>query len=158
MKEMTVPARCSRCVAQTAHDILHEKTIHDEDRIFTYATLECRGCGQICLAGYVRFLDDGSSEANYYPPPVSRKKPSWLLPLIIGLAGDQKEGANLGSLLNEIYQAVHGGQYRLAAMGIRALLEHVMVSKVGDLASFEKNLDAFEKKGDVTLAKVGGEM
>ena len=59
----------------------------------------------------------------------------------------------LGSLLHEIYQAVHGGQYRLAAMGIRALLEQIMVSKVGDLGSFEKQLDAFQKAGYISLVQ-----
>lgn len=57
----------------------------------------------------------------------------------------------LGSLLHEIYQAVQGGQYRLAAMGIRALLEQIMVSKVGDLGSFEKQFDAFEKAGYISF-------
>jgi hypothetical protein len=57
----------------------------------------------------------------------------------------------LGSLLHEIYQAVHGGQYRLAAMGIRALLEQIMMPKVGDLGSFEKQLDAFEKAGYISF-------
>jgi hypothetical protein len=61
--------------------------------------------------------------------------------MIVGLTGNKNDDAALGSLLHEIYQAVHGGQYRLAAMGIRALLEQIMVSKVGDLGSFEKQLD-----------------
>jgi len=50
-------------------------------------------------------------------------------------SGKQNDDAALGSLLHEIYQAVHGGQYRLAAMGIRALLEQIMVSKVGAVLS-----------------------
>ena len=66
-------------------------------------------------------------------------------------SGKQNDDAALGSLLHEIYQAVHGGQYRLAAMGIRALLEQIMVSKVGDLSSFEKQLDAFEKDGYISF-------
>jgi hypothetical protein len=75
--------------------------------------------------------------------PVSRKEPSWLLSLIVG--GSRK--AELGSLLHEIYQAVHGGQFRLAAMGIRALLEQVMIANVGDLGSFDEKLKEFEKRG-----------
>jgi hypothetical protein len=34
-------------------------------------------------------------------------------------------------LLSEIYEALDGGQHQLAAMGIRALLEQVMIVKVG---------------------------
>ena len=114
--------------------------------------LECRGCGTICLGEKVRFIPYGEVEFNYYPSPVSRKEPSWLLPLTVGLAGNENEG-HLGALLHEIYQAVHGGQYRLAAMGIRALLEHVMVSKVGDLGSFENQLDAFQSGGFISFVQ-----
>jgi Domain of unknown function (DUF4145) len=68
--------------------------------------------------------------------------------MIVGLAGNQKVDVALGSLLHEIYQAVHGEQYRLAAMGIRALL------KVGDLGSFEKQLDAFASAGYISLIQL----
>jgi hypothetical protein len=106
------------------------------------------GVPSVCLGEQVRFIPDGEVEHGYYPSPVSRKEPDWLLFLIVG---HKKEDATLGSLLHEIYQAVHGGQYRLAAMGIRALLEQIMVSKVGDLGSFEKQLDAFEKAGYISF-------
>jgi Domain of unknown function (DUF4145) len=54
-------------------------------------------------------------------------------------------------LLNEIYEAVRGGQHRLAAMGVRALLEQVIIEKVGDQGTFSKNLDAFQTRGYVAL-------
>ncbi len=50
----------------------------------------------------------------------------------------------------EVYQAVAGGQYRLAAMGIRALLEQVMIQKVGDLKTFDLKLDEFQKQGYIS--------
>jgi hypothetical protein len=71
--------------------------------------------------------------------------------MIAGLTGSKNGDAKLASLLYEIYQAVYGEQYRLAAMGIRALLEQIMVSKVGDLGSFEKQLDAFEEAGYISF-------
>jgi Domain of unknown function (DUF4145) len=146
MKEVSAP--CSSCIRQTTHKVLHERTLHDEDRVTTYAMLECSGCHRVCLGEQVRFIPDGEVEHSYYPSPVSRKEPDWLPFLIVG---HKKEDATLGSLLHEIYQAVHGGQYRLAAMGIRALLEQIMVSKVGDQGSFEKQLDAFEKAGYISF-------
>jgi hypothetical protein len=153
MKEISAP--CSSCLRQTTHKVLHERALHDEDRITTYAMLECSGCHQVCLGEQVRFTDDGEVEHNYYPSPVSRKEPDWILFMILGLSGNKDQDAKLGSLLHEIYQAVHGGQYRLAAMGIRALLEQIMVSKVGDLGSFEKQLDAFEKAGYISSIQQG---
>ena len=58
---------------------------------------------------------------------------------------------SLGDLLSEIYEAMRGGQKRLAAMGIRALLEEVMIDKVGDQGSFAKNLDTFCANGYASL-------
>jgi len=74
--------------------------------------------------------------------------------MIVGLTGNKNVDAALGSLLHEVYQAVHGGQYRLAAMGIRAILEQIMVSKVGDLGSFEKQLDAFARGGYISFIQL----
>jgi Domain of unknown function (DUF4145) len=148
MKEVAAP--CSSCIRQTIHKVLHERALSDEDRITTYAMLECSGCHSVCLGEQVRFIPDGELEQSYYPSPVSRKEPDWLDRLIIGLTGNKNDG-KLGSLLHEIYQAVYGGQYRLAAMGIRALLEQVMVSKIGDRGSFEKQLDAFEEEGYISF-------
>ena len=51
--------------------------------------------------------------------------------------GRAKGDAAIGAVMMEVYQAVTGGQYRLAAMGIRALLEQVMIQKVGDLKTFD---------------------
>jgi hypothetical protein len=83
-----------------------------------------------CRADYTGFED------VYYPSPISRKRPNWLF-----LDVD----ADLSDLLVEVYQAIDADQHRLAAMGIRALLEQVMIRKVGDQGTFEKNLDAFQE-------------
>jgi uncharacterized protein DUF4145 len=91
-------------------------------------------------------------DVTYYPPPISRREPEWLtyLPLAFGI--DNRK-SNLTGLLKEIYQAVHGGQFRIAAMGIRALLEQMMVAKVGDHGSFPKNLNAFLEHGYISVVQ-----
>jgi hypothetical protein len=48
--------------------------------------------------------------------------------------------------VQEVYRAVDGGQHRLAAMGIRALLEQVMIMKVGDVPTFNAKLDEFRRE------------
>lgn len=145
-KDLTkdVPAPCSVCLHETRHRVLHETSSRSEDRVVTYAMLQCHGCGNVCLAEQVNFMDDGDKEIVFHPSPISRKEPPWLLSLIFG------NNRDLAGLLHEIYQAIHGSQYRLAAMGIRALLELVMVSKVGDLGSFGAHLDAFHAAGYVS--------
>tara|TARA_R110002167_G_scaffold16823_2_gene65197 strand:- start:256 stop:552 length:297 start_codon:yes stop_codon:yes gene_type:complete len=35
-------------------------------------------------------------------------------------------------------------------MGIRALLEHMMISSTGDSGSFKKNLEKFQSDGDIS--------
>jgi hypothetical protein len=55
-----------------------------------------------------------------------------------------RKGSEIADLLTEIYAAVNGGQHRLAAMGIRALLERVMINKVGDQGTFRGNLDELD--------------
>ncbi len=66
------------------------------------------------------------------------------------MLGDTNDD-RLVSLLREIYQAVDGGQHRLAAMGIRALLEQVMIAKIGDIVGFDNKLDAFQQAGFISL-------
>jgi hypothetical protein len=48
-------------------------------------------------------------------------------------------------------QAVAGGQHRLAAMGIRALVEQVMNAKIGDTGSFPDIMERFQKQGYISL-------
>jgi hypothetical protein len=146
MKQFSVP--CSACLRDTTHDLLHETSRRGEDRIWTYAMMQCCGCGDVCLAEQVIWTDDGTRDVRYYPPPVSRKKPAWLVSLMV----IQKQ-SDLAALLEETYQALYGGQNRLAAMGIRALLEQIMISKAGDNGTFEKNLDAFQAGGYISLVQ-----
>jgi Domain of unknown function (DUF4145) len=65
----------------------------------------------------------------------------------------RRSAGSLGDLFLEIYQAVCGGQLRLAVMGVRALIEQVMIHKVGDNGSFVKNLDAFQNAGYISLVQ-----
>jgi hypothetical protein len=133
----------------------------------SFVMLQCAGCQTISMGRFTRF-DDGSVDAEYYPSPVSRKKPSWLrsfemaekdapkdaplreLPWLQSFEMAEKD-APLSELINEIYQTVDGGQHRLAVMGIRALLEQVMIAKIGDLKTFKEKLDTFHSKSFVSL-------
>ena len=168
MKQTQAP--CSSCICRTTHNILYEISQDDDGSRETCAMLQCAGCHTISMGRFTRDFADGSVDAKYYPSPVSRKKPSWLrlfemaekdapkeaplseLPWLQPFAfGMAEKHAPLSELLNEIYQTVDGGQHRLAVMGIRALLEQVMIAKVGDLKSFKEKLDAFHSKGFISL-------
>ena len=110
--------------------------------------ISCGGCGTISMGVQRRWLSDGSLTQFYYPSPVSRKEPDWMLYMRVGLAAPKEE--MIGDLMYEVYRAVDGKQYRLAAMGIRALLEQVMIQMVGDHQTFDQKLDKFQKQGYVS--------
>src|ERR1035437_3149312 len=147
----TVYAPCSSCIRKTKHEVLFEThQQRDEETRDTYALISCGGCSTVSIGHQRLWVDDGSIDHSYYPSPVSRKAPSWTSFSSWGLMKNKEEGA-LSALLLEVFQAVDGGQYRLAAMGIRALLEQVMIAKVGDLPTFDAKLDEFQKKGYISL-------
>jgi hypothetical protein len=143
----TTRAPCSNCLINTEHNVLYAVDGRSDDDFFCephYDLLECAGCKDISLRLTLKHIDDTKS-VHYFPSPASRKVPDWLY---VGSIARP-----LSRLLHEIYQAVRGGQLRLAIMGIRALIEQVMIHKVGDNGSFGKNLDAFQQAGYISLVQ-----
>jgi hypothetical protein len=53
-------------------------------------------------------------------------------------------------LLEEVYEALYNDARRLAAMGVRSLLEQIMVEKVGEQQSFKKLIDTFAEQGFIS--------
>jgi hypothetical protein len=116
-----------------------------------YELLKCAGCGHVVFRHTMTHSQNYDKNGNlmktviYSPPKQIRKKPR----LLSVVAGKLQCGWRepISNLLDEIYIALHSECPRLAAMGIRALLEHIMIDKAGDCDSFRKNIDAFKKKG-----------
>jgi hypothetical protein len=144
-----VLAPCSTCLGKTRHEVLFEKPKNDEHALEKYRMLECCGCGRISMGFDRIWRMDGDTEQEYYPAPTTRPQPMWALELVLGIHG--KDKLAIGAMLHEVYQAVANGQRRLAAMGIRAALEQVMIATVGDLRSFDEKLDAFQNAGYISL-------
>lgn len=111
-----------------------------------YEMIECCGCEEVIFR--IRYWEEDwvqhdpvtdaeymPEDVSYYPPVISRPKPSWF--------GDMNsQGAPLASLLDEVYSAIHSGSFRLAAMGARAALDVAMNQTVGDVGGFAQKLDA----------------
>jgi hypothetical protein len=145
-----IQAPCSRCLGKTRHTVLFEKSKQDEqdeECIETSALIECCGCGKLSTAYQRRWTDDGGLDEYFYPAPITRREPPWVFG--IGFNGVAEEA--IGEILTETYQAVANGQRRLAAMGIRAALEQVMIATIGDLRTFDEKLDAFQNAGYISL-------
>jgi hypothetical protein len=145
---------CNTCSGNlTNHTLLHTdkepwESEYDPDirGSVTHEMLKCDGCGSVVLRRTEWCTEDhpeDSSPDTFFPPRTFRRTPKWLVDL---RAADDV----LTGLLNEVYVALQNDQLRLAAMGIRAVLEHIMISKVGDKGSFTKNIHAFEDAGHVS--------
>jgi hypothetical protein len=146
----TLRAPFSTCLGETEHNVLHVADRSSEDADWRFTLLECAGCKEVLLREVAYDAGDPENAViRYYPSPASRKVPDWVHHLSVGQIGEDG-AASLGNLFIEIYQAVRGGQLRLAIMGVRALIEKVMILKVGDKGTFVKNLEAFQQAGYVS--------
>jgi hypothetical protein len=151
MAQQNTKAHCNTCIGLTNHEVLNsESTSWEEDQLSgsdTYATLRCAGCNSIKLRHTSWFSENDEPTVNYFPAAIFRRKPLWFNDLFLDLS---TEDEFVETLLTEIYVALQHGLPSLAAMGIRSLLEKVMISKTGDRGSFFKNLAEFEKLGYVS--------
>jgi hypothetical protein len=146
-------AHCNKCGGNRNHGVLHaEKTSWDDvdQGIYggdAYETLKCLGCDAVILRHTSWFSEDDAPTVNYFPPAIFRKQPDWFGELWLEL---RSEDEFVQTLLNEIYVALQNNLPSLAAMGVRSLLEKIMVSKTSDRGTFAANIAEFEKQGFVS--------
>lgn len=86
-----------------------------------------------------------------------RTRPKWLWfpdPFLVAFGDGDERAADvpeiLREIMDEVYRALHYKLRRLAAMGARAALDHVLTDKVGDVGGFEVKLDKMERDGHLT--------
>ena len=168
-------AHCNTCSGSRNHLLLycHEEEwteqIWDEPPDFDwgegcYELLKCAGCGHITFRLTIRSSEHTNNEGNpipivtYYPPSTFRREPDWLYGMGLYSKDESGEGEFIvlwlpefiSRLLKEIYIALHGDCLSLAAMGVRALLEKIMIDRIGDKGTFKKNLYAFQEQGYIS--------
>ncbi len=143
------PAPCDKCRCETRHEILHKtvQTDNDDNTGIWSKTIDemirCAGCHTVSLRRtgfFSEFVEpDGQPEAmiKYYPSPSPRHRPVWVDKL-----PDELEG-----LMGEIYEARRGPSVRLIAMGVRAVIDFVMLAEIGDSGGFEEKLQRLLDKG-----------
>lgn len=149
----TTKAHCNTCGGERNHEVLNSERTTWEDEVHalsgsdTYATLKCCGCETIKLRHTSWFSEDDEPKEHYFPPAIFRRTPEWFTELWLQLKADDQF---VETLLKEIYVALQNDLPSLATMGVRALLERIMISKAGDQGSFAKNIAEFEKLGHVS--------
>ncbi len=154
-------AHCNTCGGSRNHEALWSEKSRwnaEAEEVCggdTYDLLKCLGCGSVKLR-----LEEWCSEDQldkhgqviptiiYYPSAIFRPRPRWLVDLMMEVTWI--DGQSIHDLLSEVYVALQNDQRALAAMGIRALLEQVMIEKSGDHGNFVANLKEFEKQGYVS--------
>lgn len=145
-------ASCADCGPGRDHFILKEHEYTEADEHAQYWTMhrmiECCGCHRIGLMRIrgATFLDE--NEVDYFPPAVSRKKPS-----LVAEIADAPD--DLSELLDEVYDALNANNLRLATMGARAVLDIMIVDKVSDIGRFDQKLEALVT-GDFITKKQRG--
>ena len=88
--------------------------------------------------------EDGDPIKKYihYPPISYRRHPAWF--------SRMDSEWELTQLLNEVYSSLASGNPRLSGMGVRAIIEYLMIYAVGDQGSFIKNINEFEAQGYIS--------
>lgn len=163
-----IKEHCNQCLGWKNHKIVHsEKTDWSEELDDyhgvcisggdTWDLMRCRGCDSVRLRHRSWFSEATDEHGNpaivteYFPPSVTRQKPQWRRDFF----PHSKYLHSYDGLCDEIYGALALGAHRLATMGIRALVERLMIDQVGDKGSFENNIKAFFNAGHVSPNQQG---
>ena len=152
----TTKGNCNLCSGDRNHFVLSKLEMPWEDQEVygakTYEILKCCGCDSITLQQQEWFsetLDQNGGPAiqtTYYPPATFRREPDWLYRVDEPKSDEER----IFNLLGEVYVALQNDLTALAAMGIRSVVERVMVSQIGDQGTFGKNIQGFEAKGFIS--------
>jgi len=164
----TIKEHCNKCLGWKNHVIVHtERTdwseeIDDEHGVYIsggdiWDLMRCLGCDNVRLKHRSWFSEDCDERGNpavnieFFPPSITRQKPQWRRQFL------PHNGYlhSYNGLCDEIYSALAMGAHRLATMGVRALVERLMIDQVGDKGSFEKNIKAFFDAGHVAPNQQG---
>ncbi|MDN4592028.1 hypothetical protein DBA29_26445 [Xenophilus aerolatus] len=95
---------------------------------------------------------DGSefdTYVTYHPGAMARQRPSWANDLFLNGVFDPRLD-NIHELLREIYTGLQSRMPRLVALGVRGLIESVMVHQLEDRGSFRSNLQALFDAGHLS--------
>jgi uncharacterized protein DUF4145 len=142
--------RCNDCRRKTWHALLSSHALGGEVDMGadkpplkwtdTYDIFQCQGCETPSIRRtYWISLEDADPDISFFPPRISRHVPKWAI----------HAGIQIFGLLSEVYAALQANSSRLALMGIRALIDVVVLDKVGDVGSFAEKLEALQAAGYV---------
>lgn len=145
---------CNACAGERNHRVLYETSrswttemAEDYESCESEHVLlaECLGCENWTMID--TYSIDGNEMVSQYPPKTIRKLPHWHSDFFLAEPIDNP--VKFG-LLKEIYIALKSESLRLAILGIRALIDQMMLEKIGDAGTFKEKVAAFEAQGFIS--------
>ena len=134
MTAETKKSHCNDCGGERTHHVLYRDSSgwdNEEASISggtTHEMLKCAGCEKVVLREQEWCSEDWPGherDPRFYPPATFRPVPKWI-------TDSELTKEKLRELMKEVYIALQNNQPYLAAMGIRAALEYIMIDKVKD--------------------------
>jgi len=151
-----VKLHCNLCLGMRWHSILYTTTrSHTEaldegfeyEETTAYQVAECDGCESVTMHTSWRSSGQSAPIEEQWPPRVSRSQPKWMFDLFLS---ESLDNSFKYEFIQEIYSSLKTGNRRLAVLGVRALLEQVMLEHIEDQGTFAKNLTRFETSGFIS--------
>jgi hypothetical protein len=143
---------CNACRHKTRHErlckVVDEVTQEYDggsiEIVTTSETFRCCGCRETVLRRTrVVDKDPDTLHISYFPPAVSRHRPSWLW-VSFSFPNDLRD------VMHEIYRSLDANNHRLPMMGARTLIDMLIVDKVGDVGTFNEKLRKLEGLGVIS--------
>lgn len=155
---------CRRCGGERNHLALGEKVINWTDDYVdggdAWYIVQCRGCDTVTFRHESWFSEDiemteegpvPKVKVDLYPPAPLRKMPEWNHHFVLDFTQSDRWIFNLHE---DIYRALGLRAYSLAAMGLRAIADHIVTSRAGDRGSFKDKLERMRDGGLFTAKQL----
>jgi hypothetical protein len=154
---------CRQCGGDRYHSTVAEKVnewSEEDTPVYggeRWAVVECCGCRTLTFLHERWFSEDtvdtdhGPEPIIYrtiYPPSPARKLPEWSNDQHFMLMEVLVDDAWVFKLHKDVYAAIGLRSLRLSAMGVRAIVEHIVTWKAGDVGAF---LDKLERMRELHL-------
>jgi hypothetical protein len=140
---------CNECRHETRHQLLKEVTSNGseewgDDYMFhwykVHQLFECCGCNAVVLRQTYADSESEDKEVSHFPPRISRHKPNWL----------DKIPINLQRIMREVYRCLDADTRALPLMGLRTVLDMLIVDQVDDVGSFAQKLEKLQATGVIS--------
>jgi hypothetical protein len=160
-KEMKV--FCRQCGGERYHSTIAEKVDawSEEDTPIcgaeAWAIVECCGCRTLTFL-HERWFSEDTVDTDHgpepiihrtiYPPSPARKLPEWSNDQMFMLLEVPVDDTWVLKLHQDVYAAIELRSLRLSAMGVRAIVDHIVTRKARDVGTF---LDRLGRLRDLNL-------